>query len=221
MRDAGKLPAGEEPDSDALAENLVRLNDMVNLWQTQGLKLFLLQDISIPLVQGQGLYTVGPAQGVNMTKPLRGLQAYFLDTNNIRRPLVALAWEQWMRLSQITQEGAISSYFIDKQATYLNVWFWMPPAAADATGTGHILFQTQVTDYVSITDQTAFPQEWFIALRWGLADEICTGMPAAIMQRCQQRAQAYRESLENWDVEDVDTQFAPDQRMTYNQQSFK
>lgn len=221
MQDAGLLAEGDEPNSDQLATNLVRLNDMVNLWQTQGIKLFLLEDISIPLVQGQGLYVVGPAQGVNMTKPLRGLQAYFLDQNNIRRPLVALSWDEWMRLSQINQQGSISSYFIDKQATFLNVHFWMPPAAADATGTGHILFQTQVTNYVSITDQTAFPQEWFIALRWGLADEISTGQSQAIMQRCQQRAVAYRTALEDFDVEDTTTQFAPDQRQTYNAQSFK
>jgi len=221
MRNAGLLAEGDEPNSDQLAENLVRLNDLVNLWQTQGLKLFLLQDIAIPLIQGQAFYQVGPGQGVNMTKPLRGLQAYFLDSNSIRRPLVPLSWDEYMRLSQITNQGSINSYFIDKQATFLNVFFWLPPDATDATGTGHILFETQVTNYVSITDQTAFPQEWFIGLCWGLADEICTGQPQPIMDRCEKRAAAYRQALENWDVEDTPTMFAPDQRMSYSQGSFR
>ena len=33
-----------------------------------------------------------------------------------------------------------------------------------------------------------FAQEWRIALRWGLADDIATGQPQAIMDRCAQRA---------------------------------
>lgn len=221
MRNAGFLSEGEEPNSDQLAEYLPRLNDLVNLWQTQGLKLFLWQDVPVPLVQGQAFYTIGPAQNVNMTKPLRGLQAYFLNQNNIRRPLVTLSWDEYMRLSQITQEGSINSYFIDKQATYLRLFLWMPPDATDASGTAHLLFQTQATNYVSLTDNSAFPQEWFIALQWGLADEICTGQPAAIVQRCQQRAQAYRDALEAWDVEDAPTYFAPDQRMGYSHGSFQ
>jgi len=221
MQDAGLLADGDEPNSDQLATNLLRLNDMINLWQTQGLKLFLWQDIAIPLVAGQGLYTVGPAQNVNMTKPLRGLQAYYLSTNNIRRPLVVLSWDEYTRLSQVTQSGSINSYFIDKQSTFLNVHFWLPPDSTDALGTGHILFQTQVTNYVSLTDQTAFPQEWFLALRWGLADEISTGQPQPIMDRCEKRAAAYRTALENWDVEDAPTMFVPDQRMGYSQGSFR
>ena len=221
MQNAGLLAEGDEPNSDQLANNLLRLNDLVNLWQTQGIKLFLWQDVAIPLVAGQGFYKVGPGQGVAMTKPLRGLQAYFLDSNSIRRPLVVLSWDDYMRLSQITQSGSINSYFIDKQATYLNVFFWLSPDATDATGTGHILFETQVTNYVSLTDQTAFPQEWFIALCWGLADEICTGMPQPIMDRCEKRAAAYRTALENWDVEDTPTTFAPDQRSGYLHGSFR
>jgi hypothetical protein len=221
MRDAGLLGEGEEPNSTQLAENLVRLNDLVNLWQTQGLKLFLWQDIGIPLVAGQNFYSIGPAMGVNMTKPLRGLQAYFLDSNNIRRPLVVLSWDDYMRLSQVTQSGSINSYFIDKQSTYLNLFLWLAPDATDATGTAHLLFQTQTMNSVSLTDAVAFPQEWFLALRWGLADDICTGQPPAIMQRCQVKAQGYREALEGWDVEDAPTYFAPDIRMGYSQGSFR
>ncbi len=49
-----------------------------------------------------------------------------------------------------------------------------------------------------------------MALRWGLADDICTGQPGEIMRRCAERAKAYREALEDWDVEDAATQFQPD-----------
>lgn len=221
MRNAGLLGEGEVPNSDQLAEYLPRLNDLVNVWCTQGLKLFLWEDISITLVQGQALYTLTPGGNVNMTKPFRSLQSYFLDSNGIRRPLIALSWDEYLRLPQVNQEGSMNSYFVDKQATVLNVTFWMPPNATDATGTGHLLVETQPTGYVSLTDSSAFPPEWSIALQWGLADEICTGQPQAIMQRCQQRAMAYRTALENWDMEDAPTQFTPDQRVGYAQGAFK
>lgn len=215
MRDAGLLALGDEPNSEQIAEYLLRLNDLLNFFITQGLKLFLWQDTAIPLVAGQSFYQLGPGQGVDMTKPLRAFQAYYLDPNGVRRPLVTLSWDEYMRLSQINQSGSINSYFVDKQTAYLNVFFWLAPDTTDATGTAHLLLETQVTTPVLISDTTGFPQEWFLALRWGLADDICTGQPAAIMQRCAMKAQQYREALEAWDVEDAPTYFAPDQRMGY------
>src|SRR5574337_769768 len=53
MVDAGLLQKGSRPDSDDLAVNMRRLNDLINLWQTQGLKLFLQEDVVVPLVVGQ------------------------------------------------------------------------------------------------------------------------------------------------------------------------
>ena len=51
-----------------------------------------------------------------------------------------------------------------------------------------------------------------MALRWALADDICTGQPQAIMDRCAGRSRYYKEILEGWDVEDAPTRFTPDQR---------
>jgi len=69
-----------------------------------------------------------------------------------------------------------------------------------------------VTNFISVTETMNFPIEWRIALRWGLADELATGQPQAIMDRCQGRALAYRTMLEDWDVEDASTRFTADTR---------
>ena len=149
-----------------------------------------------------------------MTKPMRALDAWYVDVTGIRRPLVPLAWSDYIRLSQINQTGQVNSYFIDKQQSNLSVFFWLLPDATAATGTCHLLLQTQVTNFINLTETMNFPIEWRIALRWGLADEICTGQPQAIMDRCQQRAAAYRTTLEDWDVEDAPLRFTPDARGT-------
>lgn len=209
-KDAGIVQDGDEANGEQLADALIRLNDMVNLWQTQGLKLWTVQDLPVTLVAGTATYTLGPAGSVVMTKPLRAPQAYYLDSSSIRRPLTLLSREEWTRLSQVTQSGAINSFFVDKQQSVLSVSFWLVPDATAATGTAHLVTQTQQTNLVSLTDNTAFPLEWSIALRWGLADELATGQPKAIMDRCAQKAAMYRTMLEDWDVEDASVRFTPD-----------
>ena len=221
MRDAGYLARGQDPSSEDFAEHLVRLNEMVNLWQTQGLKLFLLQDTSVTLTAGVALYTFGTSGTVPMDKPLRVVEAYYSNSSGIRRPLLPMAWNDYIRLSQITQQGALNSYFVDKQATLLKVFFWLVPDATAATGTAHLVLQTQIPNFTQLNQASAFPPEWALALRWGLADEICTGQPQVIMDRCQNRAQSYRRALEDWDVEDAPTNFSPDARNMHNRGGFR
>ena len=218
---AGLLQDGDAANSEQLVKGMRKLTGMINLWQTQGLKLWLNVDTSIPLVAGTGTYTLSSTGSVVMTKPLRVLDAYYIDTNGIRRPLTLLSWSEYIRLSQVNQTGAINSYFVDKLATVLSVFFWLIPDATAATGTAHLLLQTQVVNFISVTEDMNFPIEWRIALMWGLADELAGGQPQAIMDRCQQRAATYREMLEDWDVEDAPTRFTPDPRATANVGRFR
>lgn len=218
MSDAGLLQEGSRPNSDQLATNMRRLNDIVNLWQTQGLKLFLQEDVVVPLTVGQTKYVLGPTgPAVVMPRPPRILQGFILTANtNVRRPLVLISRDEWERLSQITgNNGTINSFFVDKQAYETNLNLWPPPDSVEVLNTASFLMQVQVTNPIALTDQTSFPQEWRIALRWGLADDICTGQPSEIMNRCSVNAKKYRDALEDWDVEDAATYFKIDSRF-YN-----
>src|SRR5690606_21483374 len=103
MHDAGYLGEGEVPNSEQINNYFRRLNDIINLWQTQGLKLFLLQDITLPLVADQYSYTFGPdiSADVIMAKPSRIIDAYVLEPSGIRRPLIPIAWKDWNTLPQV------------------------------------------------------------------------------------------------------------------------
>ena len=219
--DAGLLMEGDHPNSEQIVSGMRKLTDLINFKQTKGLKLWLNVDTSVTLVAGTGTYTLSPAGSVPMVKPLRAVEAWYTDATGIRRPLIPLSWNDYSRLSIITQTGQINSYFVDKQATVLSVFFWLVPDAVAATGTVHLLLQTQVTNFVSVTETMNFPIEWRIALRWGLADELATGQPQAIMDRCQQRAENYWAMLEDWDVEDAPTRFTPDQRASASTGRFR
>lgn len=210
--DAGLIGVGQTVNGEQIVMGMRKLTDLINLWQTQGLKLWLNVDTSITLVAGTATYTLGPGGTVDMTKPLRVVEAYYADANGVRRPLTPLAWADYVRLSTVNQSGSVNSYFVNKQATQLSVLFWPAPDATAATGVGHLVLQVQVTNFINLTETMNFPLEWRIALRWGLADELATGQPQAIMDRCQQRALAYRTMLEDWDVEDAPTRFTVSQQ---------
>lgn len=216
MFEAKLLQSGDTPKSEDYALYMPRLCDLINTWQTDGLKLWLNHDQAVTLVAGQRLYTFSPTGDVVMSKPLRVIQGYYLDSSNNQRPLLVLSRDEYTRLSNVFNQGAINSYFVDKQQTELDVYFWLVPDATAATGTAHVIIQQQVTNFTGLTDTMNFPVEWYLALIWGLADEICGGQPQAVMNRCQQRAMYYKDKLDNWDVEDASTSFQPDQRITMN-----
>lgn len=225
MRNAGKLGQDAEPTPSQFAEYLNRFNDLLNFEQTQGLKLWLDQDIAIAapiLVAGTSKYSMGPAGNVVMVKPLRILQGYYVDTLNNRRPIdPPMAREEYTRLSNTVQQGAISSYFVDKQQLSLDIYLWNNPDTQAATGTVHFVTQTQIPQMISLTDVLSIPVEWFSWAHWGLAQEICTGQPQSVIDRCAERATFYRKSLEDWDVEDASTRFTPDSRSTQNNGQFR
>lgn len=210
MKDAGLLQRGDLPDSDQLMEYSNRLLDVINMWQTQGLKLWLQQDLSITLVASTSQYTLGLAGTTVMAKPLRITQAYHQSSDGVNTQIGIISRDEWTRLSNRTQEGMINSLFVDKQASLLKLNTWLTPDATTAAGTLHVIAQYQATNFTGLTDTLDFPPEWFIALRWGLADDICTGQPSSIMNRCAARAKMYRDALEDWDVEDASTQFQRD-----------
>lgn len=219
LRDAGKLPLGVDPSGEQLVEAMRRLNDQINYLQTKGLKLWKNNDITVPIVSGQASYTFGPGLNIDMTKPLRVLEAYYLYTStNTRRPLTVMALKDYWLLGQAgtlaTNQGTMSQYVVDKFDTYLKVTFWLCPNDEEAdNGEVHLLMQTQITNPTELDETINFPIEWRNVLRWCLAADLATGQPEAIVQRCEKWAQFYREEMEGWDVEDAPTLFAVDQRV--------
>lgn len=209
--EAGRLEELQDPTPEQWARGKDRLADLVNLWITQGLKLWLMQDQSITLTSGTASYTLGPGGSIITNRPLRALQGYFLDSGNNRRPIYSISWDEWLRLPNTTQTGPITQFLVDKQLTNLVVTFWQTPDATAATGTAHLFIETLVTQpNVSLTDTLGFPTEWYLALIWGLADEFTTGQPESVIARCKEKALLYRTMLEGWDVEDASTSMAVD-----------
>jgi len=218
LKDCGRLQTGEEPKGEVLADALERLHDQINFLQTQGLKLWLNTILSITPVAGTSLYTLGPAGALLTVKPMRVLEGWRVRSTGERSPLNPLSWNEYYRLGNLTTSGVTNSYFVDKQATNLLVHLWPVPDTTTAAGTIELLIQGQALAPTELDETISFPIEWFMALRWLIADELSSGQPAIIMERCAGKAAFYRQALEDWDVEDTPTLFQPN-ALSYGQRS--
>ena len=78
------------------------------------------------------------------------------------------------------------------------------------------LLDFHFTNPTELDETMNFPEEWRLALRWGLANDWCTGQPQAIMDKCEKNAATYLMGLEDWDVEDAPTRMEIDNRAYSN-----
>jgi hypothetical protein len=214
--DAGKLSRDGTPDSSQLLDGMNRLADILYFQQTQGLKLWLLEDITVPLVDGQATYTFGPGGDLDMRKPFRVEFGYAADSsvNRNRREIDPIAYVDYTRLSNVTQTGLVTQYFVDKRLDMMNVSLWLVPNAEQVLGEVHLVMRTKAAHLENLTDAMTFPPEWYMGLRWALALEFATGQPIAIQQRCQMFSEKYLAALEGFDIEDASMQVQADQSQT-------
>lgn len=206
--DAGLIQRDETPNASEQQYYMDKLNDICLFMQTQGLKLWLNSIRAITLIAGTQKYTLGPA-GSGL-RELRALEAYYVRSTGESNPLNLISWNEWNMLSAKDQEGTPNSFFPDKRQGNLDIYLWLIPNTQAASGRVDVLVQSPCTQVTAISDTMNFPLEWFLALRWALADEAASGQPAAVIERCQSKAMMYRQALEDWDVEDASTKFAPD-----------
>jgi hypothetical protein len=206
LRDAGRLQVGQTPTPEVYADMQSRMYDIINTWQTQGLKLWLNVTQSITLIVNTTSYTLGPAGSIMALKPLRVLGGWIVSSDGNRRPATPISLTDYRGLSNLTTAGEVVSFVVEKQTNDLVLRVWPAPAVAR---TFEVLLQRQAVSPTELDDRVELPIEWYMALRWALADDAATGQPALIMDRCERKAREFRRLLEDWDVEDVATSFQP------------
>lgn len=208
LRDAGRLQFGQTPTPEILQEAMDRLRDLILAAQTRGIKLWLNNLRTVTLVASQRVYEL------SSPRELRVLEGWYVRTlSGNRQPLRVETWNTYHNLGVLTQEGYPTQLFPNKLPDRVDLYVWLVPnAQAAAEGHLELVVQTLTDLPEKLTDELSFPPEWFLYLRWGLADELATGQPVTIMERCERKAKEYREMLEDWDVEDGSISFAPDYR---------
>ena len=211
---------GVTPDADTITSLAESLNLMIKAWQSNGIKLWTIDEYTVPLVASQKLYTIGPS-GCDVTddKPLKLIQAWLRNTQvtpNIDIPLQILSRNEYNILGSKSSTGLVNSVWYDPRVTTGELHVYLTPDSTVATNyTLYFVGQRPMTDIDASTDIPDFPSEWTQALIWGLADEVALeyGCHINVRQEIGMKADKYRTELEDWDVETSSTMFTPDQRM--------
>lgn len=187
------------------------LNMLVKQWQIEGMPLWQYQTIAVPLVAAQASYTIGATGNVVADRPLRVVHAYIRDSEGIDTEIRQVSRHEYSAFSNKTQEAIPNSFYFDPQLT--NSVLYVYPTPQDATRTVYLVCHSPILDFVSGSDAPDFPQEWFQALKYGLADAIAGeyDVPLPKHQMFERKAMMYKEQLTNWSQEEASVFFGAGQ----------
>lgn len=115
-------------------------------------------------------------------RPLQILTAVLRDSQNNDTPLYVYNLKDYERLPSKTNTsntGDPTTIYYEAQLTNGQLYTDVA-AAADTTKHIHTVYLSPIEDFVSQTDTPDYPQEWYRALVYALAVEICPGFQLPI-----------------------------------------
>lgn len=224
LQDLSVLEEGATPSSTAVTKAAFALNLIIKSWQALGIKLWTIDNLTIPLVASQTLYTIGTdsSNSIISDRPLKVIQGFLRNvqvTPNVDIPMQALSRQEYNMMGSKTSPGLINSYFYNPKATYGELNVYLTPDSSTATNYDLIIVvQRPLMTMVSSTDNFDFPSEWFLALKWALMAELSSTYDKTLTERAyiDAKAKLFKDEVEDWDVENASVYFVPDIRMGMN-----
>jgi len=224
LRKLGVLELGSVPDSETVANASLALNLYVKQMETEGLKLWTVNQLVLPLTNGKTTYSIGPASqnpsvDLDTDKPLKVIQAWLRQTTvspPVDTPVQLLSQQEYMTLGSKFSTGVANSIYYEIRQNTGNMYVYLTPDYNAAYQYDlYFMAQQPIQDINTGSSIPNFPVEWMNTLVWNLADQLAIeySLPAGHRQEIAARAKTYREHLTDWDVESVSTFFQADLRM--------
>lgn len=222
LRKTGVLPLGVTPDATTISNTAQALDMLIKSWITKGIKLWTIQELTIPLVASQTTYNVGPT-GASPTpdlvadKPMKLMQAWLRNvsvTPNNDIPLQVISQEQYNRFGSKFSTGTSNAVYMQVGRDVSTIHTYLTPSTTAASLYQlHILTQRPLQDAGVDTNNLDFPTEWLYALGWNLAAEIATdyGVEIERLSYIEQKAAKFLQEVEDFDTEYNSVYFTPTQ----------
>jgi len=222
MRGLSVLEEGAQPSATSVINASMSLNLIIKNWQKDGIKLWTISEIALPLVASKTSYSIGPSgTGSDLTspKPLKVIQSYLRNvqvTPAVDIPMQVISRQEYNTLGSKFSTGLVNSIFYTPNVTSGVVNVYLTPDSS--TVSNYVLYMTvqrSLMDMVKPTDNFDFPAEWFLALKWALMAEIASDYDKTMQERAyyDMKALLLKKEVEDFDVEDVAVRFVPDLRM--------
>lgn len=216
LRLVGALGVGEDPTTAQITESSETLNLMVKAWQADGMPLWARTSYTLPLTLGTKSYTIGSGQTINIPKPLKITQAILHDTSsNVDIPMRIITRDEYLRLGNKTISGQPIQIYYEpgRDSGVLSIF---PPADATSVLYKQIQFtyQKPFEDFDASTDTPDFPQEWYEAIKYGLATRLAGEYGITIEDRNQllKEAMSIKEGALSFGTEEGSFWITPDYR---------
>jgi len=233
LRKLGVLELGDTPDAPTIANASLALNLFIKQCATEGLKIWKVEELVIPMVANQTTYVLGGSSSAPMydsfdttfstaitDKPLKVIQGWYRNTEitpSVDTPLQLLSKQEYNILGSKASTGVANSIFYDvKQLNGLLYVYLTPDSFTASNLQVHIVAQMPMNDLNRGQDVPDFPNEWMNTLVWNLADQLAIeySVPSNHRAEIAMRAKTYRDQLTDWDVEATSTFFQVDMRMS-------
>lgn len=198
LRIIGAIGQGETPNATAITEAAEALNDLVKEWEADGMAVWALRTYGpMTFVASTNTYTVGVgATGLADTRgaPLKVYQAWIRDTQNSPNtdsPANLITREAYNLMGSKSSTGTPSLVWYNPpgelNSSSENAGTITVYPTPDANAVAYLkLYFTGIrafSDFDSSTDVPDFPQYWFNAVKWGLADQLAYEYGVGLSER--------------------------------------
>lgn len=210
LRKLGVVAQGESPSATQISEAAEALNLMVKAFVTDGMPLWKISEHNLTLVASTASYTIG-------SRLLKVVQSY-RTTDSVDTPLRIITRDEYNRLGNKISTGYPVSIYHDPRRTDSIVTVWPVPDSTVASNTTvKLTYAAPYEDFDASTDDPDFPQEWFEALVYGLADRLAPeySIPLADRKMIKDEAKMCKAVAESFGTEEGSMFFQADWRGTY------
>lgn len=211
MQLTGELAKLETPDAQSIIDYTIFLQAMLKFWDVNGYKTWLYQTVQFNCVANKSSYTIGSGGDVGtIDRPTRIPQAFTMDSSGNKNPLIKYSKQQFENLTPNNQPGPANAYFYDLQLLLGVFKPW--PVPTDTSRTYNIVLARPIADIAASGTATFdIPQEGFLALIWGLAEQIgpINGCEEKALTRIERKAPIYLDAFMDFSEEDDSVLFQP------------
>jgi len=177
MRFVGILAGGETPSAEDTADVALIANGMLDAWAMDRLYVFTESLVTAALTSGTQNYAIGPSAAApfNVTRPTRLRAANLQVTTTapfVEIPLTLLEDTEWMAIPVKAITGTYpTKVWYERTHPNGTLHFWPIPTS----GLNVVLdYETQLAQFVNLTDTFTFPPGYFEAIYQNLALRLCT-----------------------------------------------
>lgn len=185
LRKIGVVAQGEVPTQAQYDEGAFSLNLLIKAWEADGMPLWALRTTPITLSGGINSYEIGLGKTVNTDKPLKVIQAWNRNIiSNVDVPMRIITKQEYSILGNKTISGNPIQIYYEPLRDSGILHIFPTPSDTDASQQQiYITYQRPYEDFNSSTDTPDFPQEWYMAVLYGLAVILASEYGVPIDQR--------------------------------------